>query len=314
MRDAVPEWYPLSDDERELVLQTGTFVFDASSLLSLYRMSLDDRRLVVDLLHAVGDRVWIPYQVALEYQRNRLSVYFQQTNAYEQLVRKIAALREQLVESLREHPVLTQPDIRREIEDRLNSLARFVAEKRRERHPADLADPNAMDGVRDGLDSVFGVGNVGPRVVLDDALLAEARKRFERRIPPGYEDTKRKDEPERFGDYFVWKQTLDQVGAGSDSRPLMLVTEETKRDWWLFDPAGRIAGPRPELVTEAAGLGIRPFWLADIRTFFTAVAGHLRWAQTELGAYTPVAEIPDLDQTATPPESMDAGSFIPPPP
>ena len=50
-----------------------------------------------------------------------------------------------------------------------------------------------------------------------------------------------------FGDLFMWKEMLQHAKA--TSRPMILVTEDRKEDWWA-QVSGRKIGPRPELIQE----------------------------------------------------------------
>lgn len=62
-------------DTNEIMNRTDTiFVFDTNVLLNLYSYTEQTREDFFSLLDIVKDRVWIPYHVGLEYQRNRLSV------------------------------------------------------------------------------------------------------------------------------------------------------------------------------------------------------------------------------------------------
>lgn len=52
----------------------GTFVFDTNVLLNLYRYKKETRDSILEVLEKLQDRIWIPYQVGLEFHRNRLLV------------------------------------------------------------------------------------------------------------------------------------------------------------------------------------------------------------------------------------------------
>ncbi|MBM4490568.1 hypothetical protein GS471_21550, partial [Rhodococcus hoagii] len=69
MKDVLHEYYDHSDDELRAFLQVGTIAVDANVLLSLYRVSQQQRDQIFDVLEKVSARVFVPYQVALEYQR-----------------------------------------------------------------------------------------------------------------------------------------------------------------------------------------------------------------------------------------------------
>ena len=78
VRDLFAEYYPLTDAQVEECVVRGTIVLDTNVLLGLYRFSTEERKTLFEFLTKAKDRHWIPYQVALEYQRTRLSVVAQQ--------------------------------------------------------------------------------------------------------------------------------------------------------------------------------------------------------------------------------------------
>ena len=303
MRAELHEWYVLSPSERDDAVRTGLIAFDASSLLTLYRMSKQDRERVLDLLSAVGDRVWVSHRAAFEFQRNRLAVYYEQLDAYSSLKKEFDALRSK-IRNAKAHPVLSQDDIRTEITDRLTQLEKYITDTQSVRHTEDLTNPLEGDGVRDSLDAIF-AGRIGAPTELTTDTLTEARRRLKSKIPPGYEDHK-KPEPDCFGDYFVWSETLRHMEARPGGPgPLLFVTEEQKADWWLFAPRGRqIVGPRPELVLEAATRGVRPFLMLSLGRFYQAQVSALGWDVEPLGGYASAGLVQDGEVEGEPAESM----------
>lgn len=71
-------------------------------------------------------------------------------------------------------------------------------------------------------------------------LLKEAEKRKNDKIPPGYMDDA-KDGVGFAGDFLMWSQILSH-GKGKGT-PIILVTSETKEDWWE-KKSGRTLNPR----------------------------------------------------------------------
>lgn len=75
----------------------------------------------------------------------------------------------------------------------------------------------------------------------------EGRKRYDLKIPPGYEDDNKKDNANQYGDLIMWFQTIDK--AGEIGKPVILITDDRKEDWW-YKIYGKTIGPRPELINE----------------------------------------------------------------
>src|SRR5258706_6569124 len=85
MHELFPAFYDLSDDEISKLWQEGIVVFDTNILLNVYRYNDETRERLFEILDSLTNRIWIPYQVALEYQDNRIEVIEQQIKAYSEV-------------------------------------------------------------------------------------------------------------------------------------------------------------------------------------------------------------------------------------
>lgn len=87
LREDFAYFYAPDEGAVSSALRTGLVSADANVLLSLYRFQPLARDDLFGALDILGDQLWIPHQVALEFHRNRLSViasqesYFSKTAA-----------------------------------------------------------------------------------------------------------------------------------------------------------------------------------------------------------------------------------------
>lgn len=95
-------------------------------------------------------------------------------------------------------------------------------------------------------------------------LYKEGEKRYELKIPPGYED-KTKEGTRKYGDLILWFQTVDK--SKTDKKPIIFVTDENKGDWWWLDPKGQIIGPRAELIEEMLSKTNNKFYMYRVDPF-----------------------------------------------
>jgi PIN like domain len=111
MRDQFSQFYAPNEDAIATAMKTGLVVPDANVLLNLYRFQSGARDQLFGALEKLSERLWIPYQVALEFHRNRLNViaeqeaYFGKTekelaDAIEGLKAKFRAFRARIALSL----------------------------------------------------------------------------------------------------------------------------------------------------------------------------------------------------------------------
>lgn len=91
--------------------------------------------------------------------------------------------------------------------------------------------------------------------------VAEANRRIENELPPGYKDAHKEDADATdggTGDYLVWYQATRY--AQQQGKDLILVTRDEKEDWW-WRQQSEFIGPRPELALEYYELSGRRLFL-----------------------------------------------------
>jgi hypothetical protein len=76
MKSMFKGFYNLSEDELKDIWKNEKtiFVFDTNVFLNLYGYAKQTRYDFFKIVKALGNKVWIPYHVGLEYQRRRLDV------------------------------------------------------------------------------------------------------------------------------------------------------------------------------------------------------------------------------------------------
>lgn len=273
MRNGFEEYYQPTEDEFLQLWSTAEIVLDTNVLLNLYRYSEETRNILLDILDAFEDQLWLPHQAALEYHRRRPDVIYDQRRIYEAVIASIGSVPEKMREDLKEfvarkhHPVLDLTDFLARIGTELETFAEEV-ETLRFDHPNWIT----KDPIRDYLDILY-EGRVGE--AFRDERLAElyksGAKRYEKQVPPGYEDA-RKGDNSQYGDLLLWSQILDR--AKETGRPIILVTDDRKEDWW-WRSKGRIIGPRFELTREIRDYAGVDFYMYPADRFLEQAISHL---------------------------------------
>ncbi len=244
------------------------FVPDANILLHCLRHPEIIREQLLCFFELFRDSIWIPYQVGLEFHRNRLDVEFGARDAYDQVVKECTDALDQArmrLRQLRAHPVI---DVERE----LAALDRFVTDFRarlqadKASHPAD-AIANAVERLSDLLEGRVGAKWPAERL---NALRKEGEERYAYKIPPGYMDTKKDAGPHaKFGDLIIWKDMLAKAKA--DKRPIVFISDDAKEDWWWIYRGKRL-GARPELVEEFREVSGQSFHIYQLAQFLRVAA------------------------------------------
>lgn len=269
MRSEFPSYYPPTDSEIEQIWNLGDLILDTNSLLNLFRYTEKTRNEFLSALRDGQDRLWLPHQVGLEFHRNRLKVIYDQDDAFREIdavLPDMGAEVSKVLQKYTRHPSLESTRISKVLEASINSITQEVAAAR-ERHEA----------YRGIVDDVFGMvsdlysGRLGVAYDLAqlEAFYKEADARYEKEIPPGYEDHKKSGGKE-YGDFILWKQILDH--GEETRRPAIFVTDDAKVDWW-YRVKGKTQGARVELIDEY-------FARSGSRVHFYAPERFLQYAQS----------------------------------
>ncbi|WP_226649274.1 PIN domain-containing protein [Microbulbifer variabilis] len=310
MRDEFKGFYGLQEDEYKKLWGEAVFVFDTNVLLSLYRYQETTTTQLIAVIEKLKERVWIPYHVALEYQRNRLDVIASQNNKFSE-VRKVvsngtSAIKNELDGlSLKKRHSTIEPDSF--IQDINDAAEKFLSELARleESHFSVVSE----DQIRVRLDELF-KGRIGGKPKDQDTvnvLEKTAEARFKSKVPPGYmdDDKEKSGEPifsygdlsyqRKYSDYIVWSQILDHA-KDNEITNLIFVTDDSKEDWWLKvkQNGEKTISPRPELIGEIAEhAGVERFHMYSSENFLK-YANELLIAEVSEAA---IEEVRDVART-----------------
>lgn len=296
MRTIFPEYYPPEEKDFSDLWREATIVLDANVLLNLYRLPQKSREEFLKVIEQFSDRLWLPFHAALEFQRNRVGVMLEKEDAIESFSKKT-----------KDHV----PNIRSEFQKQeaaknilgvdeaalLNALESAYAniEAAASKNLAAQKDLYKNDSIRAWLDEKLS-GKIGspPKTKAEvDALIEGADERYKYKVPPGYMDSsKAKDgEPIQFyhgslkyearhGDLILWRQLLAHCTL-SGVRAVILVTDDTKEDWWL-KVRGRTVGPHPALIEEIRRVSnVNLFWMYSSLNFLKNAAKYKHTAVSD---------------------------------
>lgn len=254
------------EDSIRVAMTSGLLVFDANVLLSAYRFAQPARLELFDTIEQIGDRVWIPHQAALEFFRNRRGVISEQVAAYTEVADMLGEFERKFRDKV--YNMANRTNLKNEERDKIVAPTEEMLGKAQRsveilRDAHGLVEPTGTDEVLIKFQGIFhGKTGLPFESEVQDTSLKEALRRVDMKIPPGYMDAK-KENPE--GDYFVWKQTLDEA-ASRDIKWLVFVTGDRKEDWHLQEK-GKIICARPELVLEAMKVAGVRLIVMEIRSF-----------------------------------------------
>jgi len=276
MRESFVGYYPPTSEEYERLWKEALIVLDTNVLLNLYRLPTSARDEFFSVLDLLKDRLWIPHQVALEFQRRRLSVIATERKATESALGSAQDLVSELrkkVDSLqiekRDLGLDTKP-ILDDLEKANEKLVKCIESAHHSQFEIASTDP-----VREKLDILLALKvGVGPSTEQElGELTKNGEERFLERIPPGFADAEKDKNPNeatfvhdhlkyqrKFGDLILWRQLINYVNKSS-IKSVLLITSDRKEDWWWREQ-GKTIGAHPELVSEIRReTEIELFWM-----------------------------------------------------
>lgn len=266
-------YVPPASKEIAKALDEGYVILDTNVLLGLYKHLQPARAIALDCLRALGNRLWIPHQVAREYWHHRARELNENALPGPPLEHARNEIRKQinrLTPTTRAGGEIEE--LRSSLMDQIDRLERQLASgiDRDQALTRPYEDPVAA-----ALIEILG-DRVGELPADEDEMIKEGLRRFGNKQPPGFEDGPKKinQRPEQgTGDYLLWEQSLRHLEQVGISGPFVVVTGDEKEDWRLkLDK--RVLGPHPMLVVEARQRLGHPVFVISPTEFYDELTRH----------------------------------------
>jgi hypothetical protein len=240
MKNTFSEYHPLNTEVIEQLWEDAIFIFDTNVLLNLYRYSKTTSDKFIQIISNLNNRIWIPFQVGLEFNKNRLIVLSDQKKKYVTFKEKIHDLIGE-IENKNRNPFFSE-ELTEKIVAIKNDFETEISQKIKDYDDSLVSDPILVK-----INSAF-EKKVGNYFNEDEIVKVqkEGEKRYKNKIPPGYCDMK-KPENVRYGDLLIWKQIMQKSKEANVD--IIFVLDDRKEDWW-FEHQGKTISPRPELLKE----------------------------------------------------------------
>lgn len=290
MRTLFPGYYKPTPQDFDAMWQDCIFAFDANVLLNVYRYTPTTQERLIDILQKLGDRIWVPYQAAFEYQEQRLEVISQQLKAYEEIEKTVRESLQSVITAFNKfqrHPFLNFEEITKPISEAVEATI-YHLQKLQSEHPNLLTHDPLLEKITNLFEGKVGGPYTKQR---RDEIHKQAEQRFKEEIPPGYKD-KGKDGQKQSGDVVVWFQIIDHAKA--QQKPIIFVTDDHKEDWWLKHK-GKTVGPRPELIQEILSEAGVTFYMYQTDQFMDYAEKFLH-LQEQPAAIAEVREVREQDE------------------
>lgn len=235
MKKHFPGYYNYTDRELKTIWGKGYFVFDTCVLLNIYYLS-SQKKVFLDILDKLKDRIQLPYHIAEEYHKNIFNKINEQYQHFNDIKNKVSQLktciqdgsRQGLWDSKEERDTMLEQISSIEIKINKVQNNNLYADLRSK--IADLFTPALCDKL--------------PSDLLEN-IKQEAIQQLSTNSVPGFKD-KKKSNGNQYGDFIIWK-SLQHI-AINKKRPIIFVTEDIKTDW--FASINNIHYARPDWIND----------------------------------------------------------------
>lgn len=269
MKQMFSQHHRLSEAERNELWKQCIFTLDANALLNIYRYADSTRGDLFKVLEMLNGRVWIPYQAAKEFYKNRITIIKEQKKKYDDLQSGLDKVLGNLKGGdFSKSAFLKIAEIEAVLKPAVDKASQEIAKWRAE-HPDLLHEDPFLERLAGIIGEAIGQE---PEKADFDKLCERARERISNKQPPGYMDEK-KPEPDRYGDVLVWFELFEHAKA--ITKPIMFLTDDAKEDWWQIE-SGEKLGPRPELREEMRRIAGVDFFLASPAHFLEIAESELK--------------------------------------
>lgn len=282
------------------VFEKGIIVFDTSAFCNLYELKVEDIQKVSMAMTLFKDRIWIPYQVLQEYEKNRRKAINNPLNAINQLKKSFqkyfnkSEFEKKIIEVEKNkifHPIIPNPDIElfkndcNELVKKYDSVINFI-DMQFSRRKSSIDDFENNDCIYNFIkDCDCGVGF---NYIEKLDILKEGHIRYANQIPPGYMDgcacmelknevtyspkQKNKEGFNKYGDLFIWKEVIRH--ALEKQKSIFFVGEDFKEDWYKCNSCGNLQ-PRIELLEEFSSNTDSDIVFSDIEGLIKLISSHI---------------------------------------
>lgn len=292
MKNLFHGFYELSEkNEKDIFLSKKTiFVFDTNCFFNLYRCEKNTREEVMATIEAVQERIWFPFQVCFEYQRNRLNVIkssLSDISNIETELKKIVQILGTLcgdklnVQGRYKNLHTDLCVLRDKIKGDINDFSTNQINSKLNENDY-ISKP---DEVRSWLD-LLSKEKIGEPLTQEkvDKINKIGERRYKYKVGPGWGDDNKKQEyyfngvfySAKYGDLYLWNEILNK-SEDKDVDSIVFVTNDVKSDWWYkLDNNDDVYGPLEVLKTELMSRGNCNFKMYTQPQFLKVAKNYLK--------------------------------------
>lgn len=226
---------------KELIDKGYIVVLDTNVILNVYRYSPDFSDFALECMKSVAGSIIIPATVRLEYEKHRMAGFANMKKRIaevgEETEKQIEIAKKKIISSCSTFKRLqyTEADeLIAILTDKMNAVSKALTDYFDDHASLSLIQHSwgETDYLYMFIQEMDNNNQVMPPVSQEDIYrwCEEGEKRYEKSIPPGFEDAKKKDGVFKYSDLILWKEML--LYAKKNLKSIIFVTDDVKLDWY----------------------------------------------------------------------------------
>lgn len=261
MKDIYPEYFVSSKEYQDELWKDPILVFDANVLLDLYRFPSNTTQEFLDLLKVLQNRIWMPYNIGLEFLRNRKSAIQDSIANYDRQKKFLERykFKKEMLNNTQQNGNIRPKTAVFDANKLAEVLGPIITEQIQivEEEAKKFKQILKTDHILESIQSIFeGKIQENPYTAeYIEKIKTLGEKRYANNVPPGYSDI-HKEEIEifpdfiidkKFGDLLNWIAIVDK--AVDSNKDVIFISNDEKPDWMEGDKENTKT-PRKELLRE----------------------------------------------------------------
>lgn len=224
--------FKLDEKEKTKLLKDSIIVLDTNILLDIFRYNMDTAIEFVNALTNYKENLWMPYQVGVEFFKNKDGVSMMYSKTLQDFKKKSVAnfksLNEDIKKALKIISELSDiQDIIGEFEKKINDSLSKINEKYESEFNSNISEKEKLvyelygDNIMDNFEKEE-----------YENIIKEGHIRMINNIPPGYKDNKKEEYYKEYkinGDYIIFYSMIKL--AKTLNKNVIFISEDVKQDW-----------------------------------------------------------------------------------
>lgn len=255
LKEQFSEFYV--DKLKKSDLENNLIVLDTNYLLDILKLPVSEAQKYLKALKKVKKNIYIPYFVALEFNFNKIGVKIGTQISIDEYKSNLTSKLDEFGEEINKLEILRTDEFTAPLMDLKESFKKEFLELLEDK----VSNYFSYDSVYTELITLIedSVGEKKDQKWIE-AVQEEGISRYEKEIPPGFNDKSKSDITQydgieyekKYGDLLIWKEILEKCKDETKSKIIFVTNDGTskKKHDILYSTHGRTIGPHIYLINE----------------------------------------------------------------